>query len=280
MADAEDRNSAELIIVKGAQLAGALVGGGVGVFGGPVGALLGGAAGIAAGDALAGIGLEVMARMTERGAKRTAAAVLLIGQDTHEHQERGEEPRQDGFFDERGELRPEAHELFEAILLAAANSFEERKLPYLAHLFDGVAYDDSVGAADALFLSRMADQLAYRQLRGLAVFGHHQAHEMTLALAKAAHEDGDRVPDPAFMREFDDLGARWLIGVTRPDDDVPHPPGDLWGGNRLSDFAYAQEHLTDAGELLYRLTRLDQMPGSEQDEWLNELIGDRRVKAS
>jgi hypothetical protein len=170
-------------------------------------------------------------------------------------------------------LRPEAHELFESILLAAANTFEERKLPYLAHLYDGVAHDVSVRAPDALFLSRIADQLTYRQLQGLAVFGNHQEHEMALVMAKTSHEEGRMTPDPAFMREFNDLGARALIGVTRPDDDVPHAPGDLWGGNSLGEYAYAQEGLMDAGELLYRLMRLDQMPESEQDEWLTELAG-------
>ena len=37
-------------------------------------------------------------------------------------------------FDERDGLRSEEQELLEAVLLTAANTYEERKLPYLAHL--------------------------------------------------------------------------------------------------------------------------------------------------
>ncbi len=214
MADAELKQSSAMIVIsKGSQLAGALVGGGVGLVGGPAGALGGAAAGWAAGEVLAKLGVEVMNRVTGRGQERAAATVLMIEHDRHEHEHRGESPRDDGFFDDRGGLRPEEQELLEAVLLSAANTFEERKLPYLAHLFDGVKFNALIKVADALFLSRIADQLTYRQLQGLAVLAEYGQHETALIKAKTDHETGARKPNPAFMREFDDLAARALVGV-------------------------------------------------------------------
>jgi hypothetical protein len=79
-------------------------------------------------------------------------------------------------------LRPEAQELLEAILLASANCFEERKLPFMAHMYNGVAYDPTISAGDSLFLVRMADQLTYRQLESLAAFGRHGTGDTPLEI--------------------------------------------------------------------------------------------------
>jgi hypothetical protein len=79
------QSGTELIITKGAQLAGALVGGGVGMVGGPVGAFGGAAAGWAVGEVITAIGVEVMQRMSGRGAERAAATAILIAQDGLEH---------------------------------------------------------------------------------------------------------------------------------------------------------------------------------------------------
>jgi hypothetical protein len=273
MTAAESKQSSALVVItKGSQLAGALVAGGVGLVGGPAGALGGAAAGWVAGEALAKLGVEVMSRVTGRGQERAAATVLMIEQDRREHEDRGESPRQDGFFDDRGDLRPEEHELLEAVLLSAANTFEERKLPYLAHLFDGVKFDASLKTADALFLSRIADQLTYRQLQGLAVIASYEQHEMGLVEAKTAHETGSRRPDPAFMREFDDLATRGLVGVESTSL-VIRTPNELVGQGVLSNYAYAQTRLTGSGRLLHRLMRLDEIPTSERMSWLNELAG-------
>ena len=80
-------------------------------------------------------GQEVIGRVTDRAAVRGGAAVGIIATDAQDRRDRGEEERSDGFFDDRGNLRAEAHELLEAILLVSANCFEEKKLPYVAHIF-------------------------------------------------------------------------------------------------------------------------------------------------
>ena len=266
------QSGTELIIAKGAQLAGALVGGGVGMVGGPVGAFGGAAAGWAAGEVIAAIGVEVMQRMSGRGAERAAATAILIAQDGLKHESAGEQPRDDGFFDERCGLRPEEDELLEAVLLTAANTYEERKLPYLAHLFDGVKYDASVAAADALFMARLADELTYRQLVGLAVFGHHEVHFRALARAETRFKEGFAVRDAAFMQELDALDARALVGV-RDKQGLVRTPVGTFGGSTLSEASFGKLRLTGPGETLYRLMRLDEIPQLDRDEWVAGLAG-------
>jgi hypothetical protein len=187
-----------------------------------------------AANELVTIGQEVMERVTERAAVRVGASRLIIATDLDERERHGDAPRSDGFFDERGALRPEAHELLESILLASANCFEERKLPYLAHMYDGVAYDSTVSPGDSLFLARMADQLTFRQLQGLAVFGRHgtgdTALEIELGEIEAEHRSGARVLDPALFEELTDLGSRRLVGAWTGDGRV-RDPSTTWGGD-------------------------------------------------
>jgi hypothetical protein len=166
--------------------------------------------------------------MDERAAIRVAATELIIEHDARKHEERGESHRADGFFDHRGGIRPEAEDLFEGILMTAAQTWQEAKLPLLARLFDSVAHDASVDPETAMFLAKTADQLTYRQLQGLAVFGRHQEHEIALAAANVRKAEGEP-PDPGFAHEFDNLGDRGLVGVGGSEDGVVRNPSELMG---------------------------------------------------
>lgn len=178
------------LIDGGADLAGAVGGVGGTAVGGP---LVGAAVGVAIKQAVTAVG-RLFSRREE---ERIGAAILTIEDDTRARQARGERPRNDGFFDERGGLRPEAEELLEGVLRQAAASHEERKVPLLAHLFSSVAHDESVRSDDAMYLVRLASELTYRQFVILSAF---------------ANGDAPRRPvryDP----ELDDLGERLLIGL-------------------------------------------------------------------
>lgn len=265
---------AEVIITKGAQLAGAVAGGALGALGGgPLGAGAAGAAGWAVGEVVARVGFEVMERFSGRGTERAAAAALLIAQEGVDRESQGERPRDDGFFDERGALRPEEQELLEAVLLSAANTYEEKKLPYLTRIFNGVKYDASVKTPDALFLARTAEQLTYRQLVALAVIGRPEEHELKLANAHVAQESGDMTRLPPLMDELDDLGTRGLVGLISPDDDRPRPASSFLGSSGLSDHAYTRDRLTDSGRGLFGLMGLADVPLEEREQWITELAG-------
>src|SRR3954454_17348052 len=132
------------LVDGGADLAGAIGGVGAGAFAGP---WVGAAVGVAIRQAVAVVG----SAFSRREEERIGAAILTIADDAQACQDRGERPRDDGFFDRRGELRPDAEELLEGVLREAAASYEELKVPLLAHLFSSVAHDESVRTEDAKY---------------------------------------------------------------------------------------------------------------------------------
>jgi hypothetical protein len=73
----------------------------------------------------------------------------------------GDEPRNDGFFEDRDGERSPAEELLEGVLLRAADEHEERKLKYLSLLYSSLAFDSSVDPAYANYLLRVASGLTY-----------------------------------------------------------------------------------------------------------------------
>jgi hypothetical protein len=223
------------------------------------------------------IGREVAGRVTERAAIRTGAALTIVASDAKEHGAQGHEPRSDGFFDERGAVRSDAQELLEAILLASANCYEERKLPFVAHMYGRIAYDSTVSAGDSLFLVRMADQLTFRQLQGLAVFARHgtgdTALELELGQIEADHRSGARRVDPAIFEEMTDLGRRRLVGAWTGDGSV-RDPSTTFGGD-WEGVAIGQVALTELGKILHALMRLDAMPTGDWRAWVEEYRGTR-----
>src|SRR3954453_15086881 len=92
------------LVDGGADLAGAIAGVGAAAFAGP---FVGAAVGVAIKQAVAAVG----SAFSRREEERIGAAILTIADDAQAHQERGERPRDDGFFDARGAVRPDAEEL-------------------------------------------------------------------------------------------------------------------------------------------------------------------------
>ena len=82
----------------------------------------------------------------------------------HQRLEQGELVRTDGFFDPNGTLRSDAEEVAESVLLKSQREPEERKIPYMGHLFAAVAFDSQISAQLAHQIIKTAEQLTYRQL--------------------------------------------------------------------------------------------------------------------
>ena len=76
----------------------------------------------------------------------------------------GKKLRQDGFFEEGEAGRSDAEEVWESLLSKCQREAAERKLPYMGHLFAGVAFHDTIGLDTAHQLISTAEQLSYRQL--------------------------------------------------------------------------------------------------------------------
>jgi hypothetical protein len=193
------------LIDLGADLVGALGGAGATVLLDP---FAGGAIGVAISR-----GVKALGALAIGEEQRVGATLRFIEQDARSRRDRGEGTREDGFFDNRGALRPEAVDLLEGVLRQAAASYEERKVPLFARLFSETAHRASVSGADALFFVRLTSDLTYRQLVILSAY----------AVASDSIGGSNGI-DP----EVDDLGERHLLGIV-DDGGVPRAPGRFYG---------------------------------------------------
>ena len=255
--DSDDERRTRALIETGADLAGAVGGAGASLIVGP---LAGAAVGVAITRATRAIGA-----LAQGEEERVGATLSLIEQDAERRRQSGEAPRDDGFFDDRGGLRPEAVDVLEGVLRQAAASYEEKKVALLARLFSEVAHDASVTPSEALFLVRLAGDLTYRQFVILSAYCANQVHP--------AHP----APDP----DLDDLGERHLIGIRNPNGSV-RPPGrmhaemtiDAFEGTPVSASATVRSSLAvmPLGKTLVRLTgATETVPQDDRDAWLSTL---------
>jgi hypothetical protein len=264
-----DDSGAERLIERGSDLAGALAGGALSLVGGPAGALGGAAVSVVIKHAAQ----NVLGRVHGRQEARAGAALLVVASDARERADRGEAPRADGFFDARGALRPEAEELLEAVLLQAANAYEERKVPLFAHLYDAVAHDCAFSGSDAHAFLHIATDLTYRQLVGLSVLGQCERYGDELVRADLAREESGTAISAALAFEIDRLGDVGLVGVS-VDGKGPFQAGHVYGSQGPpSRWPPAALRLMPAGEQLFAAMRLTSIAKEDQAGWLVGLIG-------
>jgi hypothetical protein len=258
-----DEARARSLVDVGAELAGAIGGTGASLVVGEFG-------GAAIGVAITRGAKAVAGRLLRREEVRIGATLGLIGEDAEERRQRGEMPRDDGFFDERGGLRAEADDLLEGILREAAAAYEERKVALLGRLFSETAHSSAVEPSQAVFMLRLVRELTYRQLVILSAFAVHDPRHVQ----KVA-----RASDRAAL---DDLGERGLLAIeTNGELRAPGRLGErmTWADfqsfpTRLSD---AQEgvKLTPLGKRLVRLTDAGEtIPATERAAWFRRGTGD------
>src|SRR6266851_208690 len=117
-------------------LVGSVAGAGLGlVVGGDLGSLVGAGAGPAVTQALQRVGDEVTSRrLSPRQRARVGSVIWYTTAKIKANQDGGAAVRSDGFFDAQQDDRSAAEEIAEAVLLAAEQEYEERKLRYLGNL--------------------------------------------------------------------------------------------------------------------------------------------------
>ena len=172
----DQRTSTELerLIEGGSQLAGGLTGAAAGTaVAGPVGGVLGAGIGVFVQRALHRVGNELARRHLAPQAEARVGAVWILARNTISARiMAGETHRSDDFFmdadDRRG--RSPAEELLEGVFVVAEETYEERKLPYLAHLYAAFVFDAGISKDRAHQLLTMAKRLTYRELVILASF--------------------------------------------------------------------------------------------------------------
>lgn len=154
------------LISTGAEIAGGAIGGALGFLaGGAAGAAALGAAGAAAAAALKHIGEEASERLlSPREKVRVGGVLAMTAAEVQQRVQHGERVRTDGFFDAPAHGRSDGEEVAESVLLKSQREAEERKLPYMAHLFASIAFDPTISAYMAHQLIKAAEQLTFRQL--------------------------------------------------------------------------------------------------------------------
>lgn len=90
--------------------------------------------------------------------------LAIATEQVRERLESGEQLRSDGFFSEKSSGRSDAEEIAESVLLKSQREPEEKKIPYMAHLLAGIAFDPQISAELGHQLTKLAEQLTYRQL--------------------------------------------------------------------------------------------------------------------
>lgn len=169
------------LVEKGANVVGATTGAAVAlVTGEPMLAI--GAAGVKASGIYKAVGAEIADRLlAPREEGRIGGVLALSAQYLGSALAHGKMLRDDGFFDTPEDGRPDAEEVLEGVLRKAQSEYEERKLPYLARLWSNACLDKNLDSAELNYLSKLSEQLTYRQLVIIAIVG---------AMAKA---DGQNV---------------------------------------------------------------------------------------
>jgi hypothetical protein len=120
------------------------------------------------GTALSQAGADVAERlMSPRQEQRIGAVFIQAAAAITARQQLGEETRSDDFFD--GD-RSNGAEFTEGVLLAARDSYEERKIPYLGNLIANVAFDGDISPGAAYVALRLAEEMSWLDMCILGVF--------------------------------------------------------------------------------------------------------------
>ena len=160
------KNTAKQLLNNSAEIAGGGLGAALGFLAGdPFAAAISGAVGAAAAGTLKNIGQEFSKRqLSAQEDIRVGKALAIAAFEILHRKEKGEHPRDDGFFEKKPTGRSDAEEITEAIMLKCQREPQEKKIPYIGYLLAGIAFDSNISAEMGHQLIKAAEELTYRQL--------------------------------------------------------------------------------------------------------------------
>jgi hypothetical protein len=159
----------------------------------------------------------------------------------------GRRIREDGFFSTSGGDRAPMEEVAEAVMRSAQDAFEEQKLPFLGTLLSEILLRPEVDRAAAVQLTREANDITYRQILLLALFGRGAEFNLradNYRLTPLSNVD----PIVPILAEAADLSRRHLVGIS----------GDTILG--LTNVIPSAMEPAGMGVWLYNLMRLGELP--------------------
>ena len=256
------------LIEAGAPLVGATAGTAVELLGGAPAAFGGAATGVAITQALTRLGADVEQRwLAPRQRVRIGGALAVAVREIDTRLEAGAVPRQDGFF-QADEQRADAETLLEGVLLAAADAYEERKVPFLGRLYAGICFDQQVSPAHANLLIRLAQALTFRQLALMAVIWDGDAAGMIEAASRETPPARPLFSDEVAI-EIDELERQGLLGTGEPGGTPRRTTRTYVDASSQSPATLA---LTGPGKRLYKLMDLRQISSPARSEILDGLL--------
>ena len=228
---------------------GAGVGGAIGFLGGLPLAVGGAIAGVAVTETLK----EFATRsLSSREELRVVAVAHLTVNGIKNRIERGQLPRNDDFFKGTQYERSNANELFEGILIKCKNEYEEKKISFVAKIFENVAFDSSISPENANQILNITGQLSFRQLTLLSFIG--QNKDNTFGVRMLDYEEGVNIhKDIQFLLQ--DLHHLCLQGLIYRKDNT--------FSMNYEDNVAGQMILSDLGIEYFNLLNLSEMSKDE-----------------
>ncbi|WP_162339908.1 hypothetical protein [Cyclobacterium salsum] len=166
---------------KGAEITGGIVGGAVGLIGGPIGSIAGGGLGVLSAQLIQ----EIIKRsLSNRQQIRIAATSTFIFDGIKTRLDNGETIRNDNFFERSIYDRSNAEELFEGTLLRCANQFQEKKIIHISKIFEETVFTDTISPETANQLLELANSLTYRKLSLISFYGRRRSDLSNVTIMK------------------------------------------------------------------------------------------------
>ena len=113
---------------------------------------------------LKSIGQEFSKRqLSPREDYRVGKVLAIAALEIRQRLEKGENPRDDGFFNEKSTGRSDAAEIAEAIILKCQREPQEKKIRYMGYLKASIAFNSNISTNMGHQLIKAAEELTYRQ---------------------------------------------------------------------------------------------------------------------
>jgi len=232
---------------------------------GPPGAAIGAAGGKIVTDLFARAGEEIDKRYLSRRECARIGVVAIYALNRIKLNEENNLPlRNDNFFiPDSVTNRSAADEILEGTLIAAKNTYEERKLKYYGNLLANIAYYSEIDQYRANYLLRITEKLSYRQICLLALF----EQKVDYCLSSKSQELPKTLNSNEIIviREIEEIKILKLLKSINE---------AIWGGGPGGNLSPSHLELSDTGNILYQMMNLDEIEKGQIDT-LASILSDR-----
>jgi hypothetical protein len=252
-------------INTGSEITGASVGGYVGATtgfaaAGPVGASIASGLGVIVGKGLSALLNDFTKRtLSNREKARIGAAVYYASLKIQEYLDNGLNPRDDNFFGEEIDSRPDAETIFEGILQKSQREHEEKKARIYGNIFANIAFNCNISFDEANHVLQLVERLSYKQLCVLAFIGtRNQFSKIQLRTKSYSEESSKGKPSRKAISTFSEVYSMCSERLLKLS--IPESPGDYLEPIDWTGITPNNLKLDDLGEVCFELMSLQDIP--------------------